>query len=212
MDDVDPRDWHAWHAPYDDPASPLARRLRCVQAHVSAWCDERGEAAGRAVSICAGQGRDLLDVLGPRRAPVAARLVEADPRNAEDSRRRAESYGMTAIEVLVGDAGHASAYAGAVPADLVLACGVLGNISDADAHRTVAHLPMLCAEGATVVWTRTRREPDLTGVVRDWFAAAGFEEVAFEAPDDVLWSVGVHRLVAPPAPLDPGVHLFTFTA
>lgn len=179
---------------------------------MSAWWSERGEIPGRAVSICAGQGRDLLDVLGPRRAPVSARLVEADPRNAADCRRRAGSYGMTGVEVLVGDAGHAGAYDGAVPADLVLACGVFGNISDADVHRTVTHLPMLCAERAAVIWTRTRREPDLTNAIRDWFTAAGFEEVTFEAPDDVEWSVGVHRLVGPPAPLDPGVRLFSFTA
>jgi hypothetical protein len=28
-------DWAAWHQYYDDPASPLNARLRCVQAHLA---------------------------------------------------------------------------------------------------------------------------------------------------------------------------------
>jgi hypothetical protein len=56
-------------------------------------------------------------------------------------------------------------------------------------------------------------------LVREWFAAAGFAEVAFEAPEtgSTLIGVGVHRRTARPAgpaptaalPADP---LFTFTA
>ena len=53
--------------------------------------------------------------------------------------------------------------------------------------------------------------PDLTPSVRQWFADAGFDEVAFESPDEAgLVAVGVHRLVAPPQPLRTGVSLFTF--
>ena len=54
---------------------------------------------------------------------------------------------------------------------------------------------MMCAPGATVLWTRHRRAPDITPQIRAWFRASGFEEVAFEAPDtDALTSVGVNRL------------------
>ncbi|MGN6330846.1 MAG: class I SAM-dependent methyltransferase [Motilibacteraceae bacterium] len=203
-------DWRDWHAPYDDPGSPLAARLRRVQHQVRDWLDQRATPASRVISICAGQGRDLLDVLGPRGADLSARLVEADPRNAEHARASAAVHGLQRTEVVVGDAGHTGAYDGAAPADLVLACGVFGNIADDDVRRTVRLLPMLCTRGATVVWTRSRREPDLTPAIRRWFAQTGFEEVSFDAPDDVLWSVGVHRLAADPRPLDPDVRLFTF--
>jgi hypothetical protein len=70
---------------------------------------------------------------------------------------------------------------GAVPADLVLVCGVFGNISDDDVKTTVLALPTLCAHGGTVIWTRHRREPDLTGAIRTWFKEAGFVERAFVA-------------------------------
>jgi hypothetical protein len=87
---------------------------------------------------------------------------------------------------------------------------VLGNVSDADAHGTVDALPGLCAAGATVIWTRHRREPDLTPALRRRFAAAGFAEESFTSPEDGRWSVGVHHLGRAPEPLRPGQRLFEF--
>jgi hypothetical protein len=69
------------------------------------------------------------------------------------------------------------------PADLLLLCGIFGSVSDADIERTAAAAPALCAPGATVIWTRHRRPPDLTPRIRGWFTDAAFDEVAFEAMD-----------------------------
>lgn len=112
--------------------------------------------------------------------------------------------------MLHADAGDLATYAGAVPADLLLLAGVLGNISDADAQATISALPQLCAAGATVIWTRTRRAPDLTPAIRRWLAAVGFVEHAFHAPDDVFFSVGVHQFLGRPQPLNPNGRLFRF--
>ena len=121
------------------------------------------------VSLCAGDGRDLLEVLAGRDDAdrVTATLVELDPRLAGHARDRAR--GWSGIEVRTADAGDHEVYADLPPADLVLLCGVLGNISDADVEHTIAMLPALCAPDARVIWTRTRRPPDLTGGVRTWF-------------------------------------------
>jgi hypothetical protein len=75
---------------------------------------------------------------------------------------------------------------------------------------TIEAAPQLCAPGAEVIWTRHRAAPDLTPGIRRWFAVAGFEEVAFVAPEAGVWSVGVHRLVTEPADLELGRHWFTF--
>ncbi|HEY6932815.1 MAG TPA: class I SAM-dependent methyltransferase, partial [Marmoricola sp.] len=140
---------------------------------------------------------------------VSALLVEYDRELAARARKAAE--GLSAqVEVLQADAARSDVYAGSVPADLVLLCGVFGNISDADVRATIDVAPELCAPGAEVVWTRHRRDPDLTPTIRGWFANAGFEEVAFIAPEEKYWSVGVHRLVTRPRPLAPGRHWFTF--
>jgi hypothetical protein len=97
-----------------------------------------------------------------------------------------------------------------VPADLALACGIFGNVSDTDVRGTVAHLPELCAKGAMVIWTRGRFEPDLTPAIRGWFGDCGFEELTFTGIPDSTAAVGVHRLVGEPQPLAPGTRYFTF--
>jgi hypothetical protein len=109
-----------------------------------------------------------------------------------------------------GDATRTDTYRGAVPADLVLVCGVFGNVSDDDIEHTVQTLPQLCTAGATAIWTRHRRPPDLTVAIRAWFAAAGFVERAFETVPDGSVSVGVHRLEGAPVPLEVGKRLFRF--
>jgi hypothetical protein len=207
-----PRDWVAWHERYEDPDSPLSRRLRVVQRFVGDALDAAPQGHVRVVSMCAGQGRDLLGALAghPRRGEVTARLVELDERNVAAARTAFAESGLDAVEVVAGDAALTDAYAGAVPAQVVLVCGVLGNVSDADVERIVEHLPGFCAPGAAVVWTRYRRPPDLTGRIRGWFARRGFEELAFDAPPDTMFGVGLHRLRAAPAPLPAGVRLFTF--
>ncbi len=204
-------DWQAWHRPYDDPDSPLSRRLHVVQELVRAVLDQAAPGSITAISICAGEGRDLLGVLAdhPRSADVAARLVELDPRNAEAARETAGRAGLGGVEVVTGDASISNAYDGAIPADLVLVCGVFGNISDRDVAHTIAHLPMLCAPGATVIWTRHRKPPNLTIKIRQWFAKHRFEEIAFVSPANT-WGVGAHRFAGSHLPFTPDIKLFTF--
>jgi Putative methyltransferase len=209
-----PRDWADWHRPYDDSASLLSGRLRRVQAHLRLLLDRQPPGPVQVISLCAGQGRDVIGVLEhhPRRADVGARLVELDPRNVEHARRAAAAAGLDGVHVTEADAGLTDSYAGAVPAQIVVACGIFGNITDADIERTVTALPGLCAPGAGVIWTRHTRAPDLTPAIRAWLAAAGFAEEAYEAPAATRQGIGRHRLTGPPAPFPPGEHLFTFAA
>jgi len=89
--------------------------------------------------------------------------------------------------VVRSDAGCTDSYAGAVPADLVLLCGVFGNLSDEDVQATVGVARQLCTAGGTVAWTRGRfdRDPvEPTDEIRVWFDRAGFEEVSLDAPKD----------------------------
>lgn len=202
------RDWRAWHHEYDRPESRLTQRLRVVQGLIRDALDRLRPGPIRAISACAGEGRDLLGVLAdhPRANDVRARLVELDPELVATAR----AHAPPGVEVVCGDASTTSAYAGATPADLVLVCGVFGNLADADIRNTVRTLPMLCAPGATVVWTRHRRAPDRTLDIRAWFGEAGFEEVAFVGSTEFLFGVGAHRLIVAPAAYAPGVKLFEF--
>lgn len=204
-------DWSQWHEAYARPDSGLADRLAAVRAQITRRLDETAPRSLRVVSACAGDGRDLLDVLAQRSDAdrVSALLVEYDAAlAARASAAAGKVHGR--IDVKCADAARSDAYLGAVPADLVLLCGIFGIVSDADVKVIVEAAPQLCASGAEVIWTRHRNDPDLTPSIRGWFADAGFEEVGFIVPETGDWSVGVHRLMVDPVPLEPDRHWFRF--
>jgi hypothetical protein len=204
-------DWHAWHGAYDAPDSHLTRRLSTVRERIRSFLDAAAPGPVRAVSVCAGQGLDLIGALAdhPRRADVSARLVELDPRNTEAARAAVAELGLDGVEVVTGDASLTDAYAGAVPADLVLVVGVFGNVTVADIERTVDHLDQLCAPGGTVIWSRNRKEPDVFPTVCRRLEERGFERVWLSDPA-ARQGIGVHRFTGEPRPLEEGVRLFTF--
>ena len=210
------RDWVAWHDAYARPASSLARRLEVVRAAVARALDEAVPGPVSLVSLCAGDGRDTLPVLAahPRGADVRALLVELEPALVTTAREQAAALGLPGVDVVEGDAGLVGTFLDRLPADLLLVCGVLGNVPPADTRRTIAAVPGMLAEGGVVVWTRGRSsdgaEPAV--LVKRGLVAAGLEEVAFTWPQDVPFRVGVHRRpagldAAPPAA---GDRLFAF--
>jgi hypothetical protein len=206
-------DWAAWHALYDDPSSFLNVRLRHVRQHLT---EAIGSALGplRLVSLCAGQGRDVLGVLAdhPRRDNIHAVLVESDPRNAEEARQAVARAGLRQVEVRETDAATVAGFADMLPADVLLLCGIFGNISDEDIKFTVQAASSMCRPGGTVIWTRHRRPPDVTPRIRAWFAESGFDEVAFDVlnTSDRLMGVGANRLRRVGAAGLPDRPLFTF--
>lgn len=174
----------------------------------------------RLVSLCAGDGRDTLPVLARKPLPpVRALLVELDEDLADSARAAAAELGLSNVEVRCADAGETGAVVDFCPADLVMLCGVFGNVSDSDVEHTVRHLPALLTSGAVVIWTRgcrvDVRDPstvagDPSERVRRLFRSTGFEEIDFVRPPDAGFRVGTNRLVATPAPYSPAT-LFTFT-
>ena len=78
MSKTERTDWIDWHDPYLDPESALSRRLNVVQRHIQFFLDGCRSAAPRVISLCAGDGRDLLDLIAkdPRASQIRARRVE----------------------------------------------------------------------------------------------------------------------------------------
>jgi hypothetical protein len=215
-DDTEPelRDWKQWFDAYDDPASPLADRLAVVRQGIRRALDEAPAGAIRVLSLCAGEGRDLIPVLAehPRRAEVSARLIEFDPAIAQKARDAAAAAGLgAAVEVVTGDAADTALYGAYAPADLLLLCGIFGNISDADIRNTVEHAAQLTARGGTAIWTRHRREPNLVPAVHEWFTAAGFTNL-WESDPELPTSIYVagHRHEQEPVSTPINQKLFTF--
>jgi hypothetical protein len=205
-------DWNAWHDKYDDPSSEFAQRLGVVRERIRVALDTAPPGPLRAISLCAGQGRDLIPVLAqhPRGRDVRARLVELDPGNTERARELAAQAGLENVEVVTGDASLTDHYLDLAPADLVLVCGVYGNLRPADIRNTVATCAALCATGGTVIWTRGRRpDPAVAPQIAAWHEQYGFEKIWLQEPEFQM-CVGAYRYTAAPKPLEPGVSMFEF--
>ena len=203
-------DWLTWHRAYDDPTSPLARRLEVVQGFIARSLDGSPRRTPRLLSLCAGDGRDVVSVLARRgrAGRVEAVLVELDPVLAAHARRRAQAAGV-GLEMRRADAGLVASFADVLPVDVLVLCGVLGNLDVAGARALVGWLPHLVAPGGHVVWTRGGSSPDRRPHVRAWFRAAGLRELAFEGAP-APYGVGLNQLAATPprddGPRDEGAH------
>src|SRR5262249_49099050 len=153
-----------------DPTSALSKRLVVVKRLIDTVLDEqRGDV--QVISICAGAGLDILGVLESResaRKRVRALLVERDPTLSDGARAWARELGADGVEVVTGDAAETVRYVDVAPADIVLVCGVFGNLSELHIQRTIRTLPQLCKTGGSVIWTRHRRAPDITPEIRAW--------------------------------------------
>lgn len=86
--------------------------------------------------------------------PTAARLAVRA--------RAAVAKELPRVEVVCGDAACPASYNGALPADLIVLCGVPGNVPETDAQWLVESLPTLCQPAANVVWTLLDPAPPKT--------------------------------------------------
>ncbi len=207
----DRRDWPEWHRAYDDPDSALSKRLHIVTGMIRNHLDQAAPGPIRVLSLCAGEGRDLAAAAhGHRRATdLAGALVEYDHTLVERAAANLRAAGLD-LEVRKADAGVTENFRDVLPVDLLLLVGIFGNISDDDVHNTINAVPNLCRPGATILWTRHRREPDLTPKIREWFDAIGCRPIEFVSEGIGRFAVGseflVERADLPPTP----EKLFTF--
>lgn len=205
-------DWHEWYRGYDDPTSSQSRRLEVVMECVRNALNLNPQA--RLLSLCSGDGRDTLPIL-EEFPQVRATLVELEPELAATARANARAD----VDVRTADAGTTASYRDVAPVDVLLVCGVFGNIYDQDVERTVNALPDLLRSDGVVIWTRGDRKlndpsrvpGDPSERARMLFQARGFDELAFIRPDDARFRVGVARWTGTPGVAQPTPQrLFTF--
>lgn len=189
-------DWQAWYGQYDDENSSLSRRLRVVQQRLDDLVDGQPPVR-RVLSLCAGDGRDILPVVArlPNERRPELILVEIDPALAAAAERRAADVGVAA-SVVVGDAGLAKTWQNVGPVDLLMLCGIFGNISETDIRTTINASRGILTHGGSVVWTRgCFADQDLRPQIRKWFEEAGFTESAFDS-EPTGYGVGVDRMTS----------------
>ncbi len=209
---MDKKNWEEWHEKYDDESSDLSERLKIVRNEIKKALPESIEAKFRILDICAGDGRDLIPVLKEysHHELVEARLIEMNQVLGSKARATAQTVGLKNIEVVIGDAARTDSYLSIVPANLILLCGVFGNIWDEDVEKIITALPEFCKRGSKVIWTRNRREPDMTPRIRKLFSNNGFSEVKFVTPEGNTYAVGVSEYKQQPLPYKGDRSLFSF--
>jgi hypothetical protein len=206
------RDWLAWHTEYDDPASRLFQRLQVVRARLGGILDSVHPRVPQLLALCAGDARDVIPVLASRvdGHRVAAVLVEQDETLARRARATAEAAGLGNVEVRRADAGNVGVFRDLLPVDVLMLCGVFGNIEPAAVRHLVEQVPAMVTGGGSVIWTRGGQQPhDPRPEVRRWFVQAGMPEVSFDGPPNG-YGVGVNRVESSrPRQIDER-RLFTF--
>ncbi|MFD0689357.1 SAM-dependent methyltransferase [Actinomadura fibrosa] len=204
-------DWYEWHEIYKTPDPDTVRRLAVIRARVHDFLDRAPQRPLRLVSICAGQGAELLPALAshPRGGFVEVHMLESDARNGRVAEENTSSLGLGNVRVHITDAGEISSYVGMLPADFVLLSGLFSNLRSTDVHRAVRCLPCLCRPGAEVVWTCRRGEPDLVPSINGWFDEEGFDLIDLTPPSDVA-AVGTHRYTGTETPSLPQRRIFDF--
>ena len=203
-------DWQGWHRQYADPTSSLSRRLQVVRQLLRDLVADLGPAQ-RVLSLCAGDGRDILPVLAarpPEQRPELV-LVELDPELAAAAQQAAASAGVRTT-VVVGDAGLSATWQEHLPADLLMLCGIFGNVPDEHIARTIASASSMLTPGGAVIWTRGAfGDRDIRPQIRQWFSDSGFEELGFEA-EPHGYGVGVNRAGSTVSAGTLPAQLFTF--
>jgi hypothetical protein len=210
-----PKDWFEWHELYNTEPK-LQQRLEIVREYITYSLNALPPGDIRVVSVCAGDGRDLLGTLAshPRAKDVYARLVELNPQLVERGRTTIESLGLTKqIEYINGDATSSANYEGAVPADIVIVCGVLGNLPDEnELNRLLGNLSFLSKKGAFVLWTRGHSQGiAYSETVRKYFQEFGFEEINFKLTATGDMGVGIHRYLGENLAVPKEKKLFVFS-
>lgn len=188
------RDWQAWHRSYDDPSSALSHRLAAVVDALRTAVDTAPPGPIRLVSLCSGDARDIAIALTghPRSSEISGCLVELDPVLASAASVNLDDLGSR-LEVRCGDASDPAMFTDMAPADVLLLVGIFGNVSDDDVRRLITAVPAVCRPGASIIWSRHRRRPDLTPAIARWFLEVGCATASFASPGPGGYAVGHER-------------------
>lgn len=204
-------DWNDWHSKYGKDTH-LIKRLEIVQDCIRKCLPQNPGQPYKIIDIGAGDGRDILEVLEdyPNKSSIQGLLVEIDNTLATKAQDKLMDLNLSGVTVINGDASKLSAYSDFSLADLVLLCGIFGNISDEDVEKTISALPMILKPNGKVIWTRNRREPDKTPWIREQFTRNSYIEEEYIVSDESIYAVGVNRYAGEAKSLNADLKLFTF--
>src|SRR5262245_55612548 len=178
-------DWTNWYKYYDITPG-LQERLRIVREQIATTLTECPSGPITIVSVCAGDGRDIVGALHDhvRRDDVIGWLLDTDAESLARGQAVATAAGLERqLQFLHANAALASSYRGIGRADLLVLSGMLAHLRHGDVARLIGSLPMLCKAGGWVLWSRhlvLHEGHEQMPAIRTHLRQTGFEEVHFE--------------------------------
>jgi hypothetical protein len=207
------RSWSGW----PDEAYSKARyqeRLQAVQDHLRRNLDAAPIGPLRLVSVCAGDGRDVIGTVRThaRRSDVSAWLVELDCHSVATGIREARVAGLQdAAHFIKADATDFATYKGMAAADIVLLCGVWGHVPGHERAALADALAGLCKPRGTVIWTRgISRGITRLNEIEFLFARPKWESIQTTITADKKWAVATYRYAGRPLELPEAGRIFNF--
>src|SRR6202022_4491515 len=100
---------------------------------------------------------------------VRAVLVEKDGTLAGRASEAIAATDLETVEVRCGDAGGPTLFRDVLPVDVLLLCGIFGNIEPASVKDLIDAIPSLVVPDGYVIRTRGGSGPDRRSEVRRWF-------------------------------------------
>lgn len=173
------------------------KRLAEVQAHFAKCLDDAPLGQLRVVSLCAGDGRDVMGVLPahPRRGDVRAWLVELDGASVAAGNEQRAAAGLDeTVTFINGDATDFATYRDILPCDVVLVCGVLGHVRPDERQTLVQKLAAFGKPGGSIIWTRGVKQgmPRYTAF-QEMFESCAFERTHESFTPDGKWGISTYR-------------------
>jgi hypothetical protein len=192
------------------------QRLAAVQMHLGECIDLAPAGLVRIVSLCAGDGRDVIGTMvgHRRRGDVRACLVELNEHSVGQGIESAKAAGVDGqIKFIAGDATDFASYQGYLPCDIMLVCGVWGHVPPLERERLVASLAKFGKQGSAVVWTRgVSRGMSRLDDIQEHFVKPIWERVRLTFTQDEEWAVVTHRYCGSPQRTPPSGRVFEFHA
>lgn len=207
------RVWSGWpEAAYQQPR--YRQRLAAVQEHLAQSLDQAPRGALRIISMCAGDGRDVIGALQShqRRTDVTAWLVELNRQSVSAGFRDAQDAGLQDVVTFLNqDATLYATYKDFVPAAIVLVCGVWGHVPAQERALLVDGIASLCKPGATVIWTRgVSQGMSRFREIETHFSGSRWQQDRLTCTSDSNWAVATYRYCGPPVDLPRNGRLFHF--
>lgn len=205
--------WDTWHLRYDE-VPRLQERLRVVQGHIVEAIHALAPGPVRLLSLCAGDGRDVLGALRdhPRRDDVVATLLDTHEPSLQRGRAMAEDL---PVRFVCADATVAKNLEGSVPTDVLVLSGVLGHVRPGDVEALAHRLPSLVRPGGFFIWNRRlalRGGNERVARLLDLLSGVGFIEREFLTTSADGYAAGLSRFSGAGLPFDPRGRLFEFVS